>query len=82
MVNSSGPEKDRLKAWQTAEEAELGLVASDVLAVWQWWLDERRLVPVCQQVKAFAVCQSVGRSSKTVDFQRSLKVLICCVGRQ
>ena len=26
------------------------------------------------------VCQSVGSSSQTEDFQRSLKVLICCVG--
>ena len=25
------------------------------------------------------VCQSVGSSSQSEDFQRSLKVLICCV---
>ena len=47
----------------TVEEAEAGLVASDVLAVRRrWWLEERRLVLVCQLVKTSVVCQSVGSS--------------------
>ena len=33
------------------EEVEAGLLAVDVLAVRQWWVEERRLVLVCQQVK-------------------------------
>ena len=32
---------------------------------------------MCQLVKMVAVCQSIGSSSKTDDFQRCLKVLIC-----
>ena len=65
--------------WLTAEEAEAvaGLVAADVLAVRQWWLDERWLVVVCQLVKM--VCGSVGSSALRVCFQRSLTFLICCV---
>ena len=64
----------------TAEEAEDGLLIADVLAVRRWWLEERQLVLVCPQVKTVAVCQSVGSSLQTEDFQRSFKVLICCVG--
>ena len=30
--------------WLTAEEAEAGLAAADVLTVRLWWLKERRLV--------------------------------------
>ena len=63
----------------TAEEAEAGLVAADVLAVRQWWLEEKWLVLACHLVKTDVVCQSVGSSSQTEDFRRSLKVLICCV---
>ena len=33
----------------------------------------------CELVKMALVCQSVGSSSQTEDFRRSLKVLICCV---
>ena len=62
IVYSSGPEKDQLEAiggstaaavwcWLTAEEAEGGLVAAYVLAVQWWWLQERRLVLACWQVK-------------------------------
>ena len=42
------------------EEAEAGLVAADVLAVWWWWwwLEERWLVLACWLVKRAAVCQS------------------------
>ena len=42
--------------------------AADVLAVRQWWLEERQLVLMCQLVKMVAVCQSVGSSSQTEDF--------------
>ena len=55
-------------------------MAADVLAVRRWWLEERQLVLACRLVKTAGVCQSVGSSSQTEDFQRSLKVLICCVG--
>ena len=34
---------------------------------------------VCQLVKTVVVCQSVGSSSKTEDFQKNLRVLICCL---
>ena len=54
----------------TAEEAEAGLVAADVLAVW-WWLEERWLVGAGRVVKTVVVCQSVGISSLIVDSQRS-----------
>ena len=54
------------------------MAAAD-LAVRRWCLEERRLVVACQLVKTAAVCQSVGSSSQTEDFQRSLRVLICCV---
>ena len=57
-----------------------GLVAADVLAVRRWWLEERRLVLAFQLVKMARAFQSVGSSSQTEDFCRSLKVLICCVG--
>ena len=63
----------------TAVKVEAGLLSADVLAVRRWWLEERGLELVCPQVKTVAVCQSVGSSSHTEDFQRSLKVLICCV---
>ena len=84
MVNSSGTEKDRLKAWQMfycgccLVSADCGGGrgwAADVLAVRWWWLEERRLVLVCPQVKKVAVCQSVGSSSQTENFRRSLKFL-------
>ena len=39
----------------TAEEAEAGLVAADVLAVRWLWLEERRLVVACQLVKITVV---------------------------
>ena len=52
-------------------------MAADVLAVRWRLLEERRLA--CQLVKTAAVCQSVGSSSQTEDFQRSWKVLICSV---
>ena len=61
-------------------EAETGLVVADVLAVQRWWLKKRRLMVVCQVVKMAAVCQSVGSSSQVEDLQRSLRVLIYCVG--
>ena len=60
------------------EEAEAGLLAADVLAVWLCWL-ERHLVVACQVVKMAVVCLSVGSSSQIEDFRRSLRVLICCV---
>ena len=63
----------------TAEEMEAGLVAADVLAVRQLWLEDRQLVLACWLVKTAVVCQSVGSSSQTEDFRRSLEVLICCV---
>ena len=44
----------------TAEEAEAGLVAADVLAVRGLWLEERQLVVACHLVKTAAVCQSAG----------------------
>ena len=56
----------------SAEKAEAGLVAADVLVV-RWWLEVRPLV------KTAVVCQSDGSSSQIEDFQRSLKVLIYCV---
>ena len=61
----------------TVEEAETALVASDVLAVRRWWLEERGLVLACRLVKRAAVYQSVGSSSQIEDFCRSLKVLLC-----
>ena len=61
------------------EEAEALLVAADLVAVRQWWLEERQLVLVCQLVKTVVMCQSVRSPSQTEDFQRSLKELICCV---
>ena len=64
--------------WLTAEETESGLVAADVLAV-RWWLEERWFRVVCQLVKMAVVCQSVGNSSQPEHFQRSLKIMICCV---
>ena len=51
--------------WLTAEEAEAGFLAVDVLAARQWCLEERWLV--CQLVKTAAVCQSVCSSSQTED---------------
>ena len=91
MVNSSGPEKDQLKAWQMfycgcclalddCRGGGAGLLAADVFAVRRWWLEERQLVLVGPQMKTVAVCQSVCSSSQTEDFRRSLKDLICCVG--
>ena len=64
----------------TAEETEAVLAEADVLAA-QWWLEKRRCTCVVtgQVVKATAVCQSVGSSSLTVNSQRSLRVLICCI---
>ena len=53
--------------WLTAVEAQAGLVDADVLTVRRWWLEERRLVLVCQLVKTVLVCQSVGSSSQTKD---------------
>ena len=46
----------------TVEEAEAGLGAADVLAVRQWFLEERRLMLGCQLVKITVVCQSAGNS--------------------
>ena len=42
-------------------------------------MKERQHIVASSAVKMAAVCQSVGSSSLTVDFQRSLRVLICCV---
>ena len=36
-------------------------------------------VSICWLVKTAVVCQSVGSSSKTKDFRRSMKVLTNCV---
>ena len=44
----------------TAEEAEAGLVAADVLTVRRWWLEDRRLVLACWLVKTAVVCQLLG----------------------
>ena len=55
-------------------------MAADVLAVRQWWFEERQLVLVCQLVKTAVVYQSVGSSLQTEDFRRSFKILICWVG--
>ena len=44
------------------------MLAGDFLAMMWWWLEERWLMLVCQQVKMAAECQSVGRSSQTEDF--------------
>ena len=66
--------------WLNLEEAEVGLLAADVVAVRRWWLEERWLVLVCRLVKMAAACQSAGSSALRVCFQRSLKFLICCVG--
>ena len=59
------------------KEAAAGLVAADVLAVRQWWLEERRLVVVCLLVRMAAVCRSVGSSALRVCFHKSFKVLLC-----
>ena len=59
-------------------DRQAGLVAADMLAVRRWWMEERGLVLMCQLVKTAEVYQYVGSSSQTED--RSLKVLICCVG--
>ena len=56
------------------------MVATNVLAVRWWWLEEGQLVLACRLVKTAMVCQSVGSSSHTEDFQRNLRVLTCCVG--
>ena len=53
-------------------------MATDVLAVRLLWV-ERQLVVACQLVKMVAVCQSAGSIALRVYFQRSLRVLICCV---
>ena len=55
------------------KEAEAGLVAADVLAVWHWWLEERWLVVVCWVVKTAVVCQSVGSSSQIRIFMKKLE---------
>ena len=55
------------------------LVAADVLAAWCWWLEERQCVGEGLVVKTPAVCQSFGSSSLTVNSQRSVRILICCV---
>ena len=60
-------------------EVKVEVVAADVLAVSQSWLEEGRHVLVCRLVKTAVVCQSVGSSSQIEDLRRSLKVLICCV---
>ena len=44
----------------TVEEVDTGLVVANVLAVRQWWLEERQLVLACQLVKTAVVCHSVG----------------------
>ena len=59
------------------DEVETGLLI--FLAVRQWVLAERQLVVVCPVIKMAAACQSVGCSSQTEDFQRSLRALIWCV---
>ena len=46
------------------EEAKAGLVVANLVK--QWWLEERRLLLVCQLVKMAAVCQS-GRSSSQTE---------------
>ena len=56
----------------TTEKAEAGLVAADVLAVMQCWLEKRRLVLVCQLVKRL---QGGNLLVAPHHFQRSLKVL-------
>ena len=66
--------------WLTLKESEPGLVAADVLAVRQWWLQERRMVLACWLVEMAAVCQSVGSSSQIENFLRIFRALICCVG--
>ena len=55
-----------------------GLAAAAAVPA-QWWLEERWHVVVGHVVKTAAVCQSVGCETLTVDSQRSLRVLICCV---
>ena len=71
IVYSSGPEKDRLEAWQVfycscclassdCGGGEDGLEAANVLAVRQWWLEERQLMLACRHVKTPTVCQTVG----------------------
>ena len=83
MVYRSGPEKDRLEAWQMfycgcclalADCGGGGGWAVDVLAVRWWWLEERRLVLVCPQVKTV-----VNLLVAHHRVQGSLKVLICWV---
>ena len=75
--HGSGSTAAAVWCWLTAEEVEDGVVAADVLAV--RWLEERWLMLECQLVNTAVVCKSVGSSSQTEDFQRSLKVPICCV---
>ena len=60
------------------DETQAGMFAADVLAVW-WWFEDRGLVVVGQVVIMGAVYRSVGSTSQIEDFQRSLRVLICCV---
>ena len=52
-----------------------GPEAADVLAV-------RRLVLAYWLMKTAVVGQSVASSSQTEDFQRSLKVLVCCIPKK
>ena len=59
------------------EEAGAGLVTTTVLAV-RWWL-ERWLVVVGQVVKMAAMYRSGDSSSQSENFQRILRLLICCV---
>ena len=60
----------------TVKEAEAGMVAADVLAVWR--LEERLLLIACRLVKLAVVCQTVGSLSQTKDLE-SLRVPISCV---
>ena len=60
------------------EETEVGLVAADVLAVQQWWLEQRRLVVACRLVKMATLCQSVGGSSQIEDFRHVELTFFAC----
>ena len=53
-------------------------MAPDTLTVWPWWLEEMLVVLACWLGKTAAECLSTGNSSQIEDFQRNLRVLICC----
>ena len=54
-------------------------MALDVVAVRQWWLEEKADGGCVSAVENVAVCQFAGSSAVRVSFRRSLKALICCV---